>query len=60
MEFSMENRFSFYKKCKNGCAYWAYFKVSLNDYDESGHCLLTENDKNFLTQNVKSVKMTCF
>ena len=57
----MENCFSFYKKCKNGCTYgWAYFKVSLNDYEESGQCLLTENDKNFLTQNVESVKMTCF
>ena len=58
MEFSMENHFSFYEKCRNGCAYWVYFKVSLNSYNESGQCLLTENDKNFLIQNVESVKMT--
>ena len=41
----MENRFSFYEKCRNGSVYWAYFKVNLNGYDESGQCLLTENEK---------------
>ena len=40
----MENHFSFYEKCKNGCAYWDYFKVSLNSCDESGQCLLSENE----------------
>ena len=33
MEFSLKNCFSFYEKCKNGCAYWAYFKVGPNSYN---------------------------
>ena len=40
--FSMENRFSFYEKCRNGSVYWAYFKVNPNGYDKSGQCLLTK------------------
>ena len=38
----MENRFSFYEKCRNGSVYWAYFKVNPNGYDKSGQCLLTK------------------
>ena len=55
MEFSIENHFSYYEKCRNVCAYWAYFKVSLNGYDESAQCLLTKNEKkNFNLKCLKS------
>ena len=56
----MENRFSFYEKCRNGSVYWAYFKVNLNGCDESGQCLLTENEKKYLIRNVLSVRITYF
>lgn len=54
MEFSIENHISYYEKCRNGCAYWAYFKVSLNGYDESAQCLLTKNEKKLF--NLKESK----